>query len=77
MVKSRCRWNRVAQRIPWLLVGLVCGLVGLSLLWPTLSDLSGELHIIVLIACIGSGVLLGFVLDAVFSTKAHQSGKSE
>jgi hypothetical protein len=77
MVKYRCRWNRVAQRIPWLLVGLVCGLIGLALLWPTLCDLSGELHIIVLIACIGSGVLLGFVLDAVIHDKAHKSGKSK
>lgn len=77
MVKYRCRCNRVVQRIPWLIVGLFFGLIGLALHWPAVSDLSGELHISVLMMCIGSGLLIGFVLDAVFHDKASKSGKSE
>jgi hypothetical protein len=77
MVQYCCRWKIVVQRIPWLIVGLFFGLIGLALLWPAVNDPFGELDIIVLTICIGGGLLLGVVLDAVFSTKAHQSGKSE
>jgi uncharacterized membrane protein YeaQ/YmgE (transglycosylase-associated protein family) len=52
------------MRVPWLVVGLLAGIVGVCLVLPCCSDSTGGNQTVVIIGGLVGGLLLGVVLDS-------------
>jgi hypothetical protein len=55
------------MRIPWLIVGMLGGVVVYGLILPAISDSRGVLQLQWAIACLIGGLLAGFVLDGIYN----------
>jgi hypothetical protein len=52
-------------RVPWLAVGLMCGIVPAFFLLPCASDSTGRIQTVIIVVSLLGGLSFGFFLDIV------------